>query len=124
MKDPELFDPPIVAMAHSAAIAANSLATIGANLAADHMDRLTSDQWTAEAYAFLLQFSADGKIFQAYQLREAAAGKVPSHPDGDPRAWGAIILAAKRNGVIKALGYARTDHRASHGRQEQQWTRS
>lgn len=114
----DLFSQPEAPRADELRAEARRLAVTGANLAADHADR-THDAWTQQATAFLLQFARQRPEFQASDVREAAEGKVPQAPD--PRAWGAVVLACKRQGWIKPLGYAPTARRTSHGRQEMKW---
>lgn len=97
------------------------LAHAGAQRAADKANRLTNDQWSKEADTFLSVYAKYHPTFQCSQVREAAKGIVPEHPGMDPRAWGSVFIRANRKGLIRALGYAPTNNRTSHGRQEQTW---
>lgn len=101
---------------------AEKLADAGMNLAADHADRLTSGDWTEQALMFMLRHAQGVPNFQCSEVRSAAEGKVPDHPNLDPRAWGAIVKLAFTKGWIRPLGYRPTNNRISHGRQEQTWT--
>ncbi len=87
-------------MSHPAAVA-------GATRAADHADRVHAT-WTDRAYAYLMLWakSHGDKSFLAEEVRlqaELAQGYV-APPDS--RAWGAVFMSAKRNGVLTVAGYA------------------
>ena len=98
------------------------LAEAGAQLAADFAGTLTNTDWQGIAYAFLKGFASTRPRFQCSDLREESKGVVPDHPQLDPRAWGQVVKRAAKNGLIRPLGYARTERRKSHGRAEQTWT--
>lgn len=98
------------------------LARAGANLAADHADRMTPHHelpWSGQAYAFLLYYMTEHERFQGEDVRMAAEGKVPDPPD--KRAWGAVILTALRNGLIVRDGYELTSSLKSHATPRAIW---
>lgn len=100
---------------------AAQLAEAGATLAADHASRLTNTDWHSIAYAFLRDFASTREQFHCSELREGSKGVVPDHPNLDPRAWGAVVKRAAKDGIIVPLGYGRTERKMSHGRAEQTW---
>jgi hypothetical protein len=78
-----------------------------AEIAADH----AGEDWKDRAYSAFLAFAATKKTFITEEAREACdVGEPP-----DRRAWGAIALRAKREGRIKAIGFANAKDRAVHG---------
>lgn len=98
------------------------LADAGGQLACDFAARITNTDWAMIAYSFLRGFAKYRKTFQCSDLREESKGVVPDHPNLDPRAWGLVVKRAAKDGIIKPLGYARTERKVSHGRAEQTWT--
>lgn len=100
---------------------AQRLGVAGGNLASDFADRLTGGEWTTVAYAELLMFMRGRTTFQCSEYREHVKDRVPDHELLDPRAFGTIIRAAQRNGLIRPMGYATTMRRKSHGRAERVW---
>lgn len=102
-------------MTHPAAVA-------GATLAASHADAVTAG-WSDRAMEYLKMYSrAQGsEPFMAEDVRLSAekGAFVPSPPDG--RAWGAVILRAKRLGLIKHAGYAPNKDPGCHGSPKSVW---
>lgn len=84
--------------------AARKRGYIAAQAAADAADR-RDPRWTDQAFQafkdFILLFP--NRQFTTEDVRLAASHRVPPAPDG--RAWGAIALRAKREGIIKMVGY-------------------
>ncbi len=99
------------------------LAEAGAQQAADHADRVSRGEWTAKAYDYLVAFGRSklGAAFMAEDVRAAAeASGFPSPPDG--RAWGSIILRAKREGHLIHRGYAPNKSDTCHGSPKSVWS--
>lgn len=102
---------------------ATAEAVHGAETAAAHADRVHG-VWSDEAYEFLIskrdEFKREDKTFMTEDMRviaERAGMPVPP----DRRAWGAIVLRAKRQGVIHVAGFAPVKDRRSHGGPKYVW---
>lgn len=68
----------------------------------------TDEGWSASARAALLEFLAkQGRApFLAESVRTWAESKGIVRAPTDGRAWGHVMQAAKRNGIVVACGYA------------------
>lgn len=97
------------------------LAIFGAQLAADHADRVTGGNWTADAWDFFIGWAKaqQGKTFQGEEARQAANGLLPEPPE--PRAWGAIVMRAAKAGLIVRVGYAPVKDPRSHHSPKSVW---
>lgn len=98
-----------------------------AQAAADRADEQAQGEgdppWSAEALRFLREWAAGrppGATFLAEEVRHAAAGRVPDPPE--PRAWGAVVLAAARRKLIRRVGYGVAQDPKSHGNPKSVWT--
>lgn len=66
-----------------------------------------SEDWSVRAASLFAEFVSlhPGESFMTEDVREwAEAIGLPKPPDR--RAWGAVAIAAKRNGLVRSLGYA------------------
>jgi hypothetical protein len=95
-------------------------AEAGAAMAADHAERVEPG-WNDAALDLLLKFAVIcGGSFLVEDVRafaeEAGLGDPP-----DPRAWGSVVLCAKRAGLIESLGYASRSRGPSHSCPRNVW---
>lgn len=72
-----------------------------------------NENWSAKAYGFLLVYCGIFKQFLAEEVRNASieAG-IPEPPS--KRAWGAIVLRAKKNGKIRSIGFRSVKNPKAH----------
>lgn len=80
----------------------------GIQRAVDHADRI-EPSWSEQARWFALRFFKECEMspvgVTTEDLREAAiAAGIPAPPDG--RAWGGIVRALARRGLIRRIGFA------------------
>lgn len=77
---------------------------MAAQSCADAADR-RDPHWTASAYAAFVAYAKlhPGKDFTCEDVRNAAAQTVTEPPDC--RAWGAIAIRAKREGIVASNGF-------------------
>lgn len=88
------------------AVCDGQLDLLGEGLKADGMaraDASTDPWWRSCAMTALETEARTGRVFQSYSLVERYG--VPEPPSG-PNAWGALLNAAARAGLIEAVGYA------------------
>jgi hypothetical protein len=85
-----------------------ALGHAAAERAADH----AGEAWKDRAYRAFVAFAASRKTFTTEEARESC-GHVGDPPDR--RAWGAIALRAKRDGKVKAIGFATSKNPRVHG---------
>ena len=104
------------------AVVARNLTQRAIDAAADHADRVASG-WTDKAYGILLAFSsACSHPFAAEDVRrEAAAAGLEEPPD--PRAWGAVLQAASRDGLLVRVGFGESKNKQAHCRPVALWMR-
>jgi hypothetical protein len=76
---------------------------VGIKLSKDNADS-ESDNWSERAYAFLLNYTKSNTEFMAEDVRNASLGIVPEPPSN--RAWGSVFVTAKKNGLLKRIGYS------------------
>ncbi|MFZ6813560.1 hypothetical protein ACO0K3_03765 [Undibacterium sp. Rencai35W] len=92
---------------------------IGAQLAFDHAERVTPG-WGVRAYDALVDVvKQKTEPFTIEQIREAIA-KSGVEPPPDQRAYGAIVMRAKREKVIAKTGDF-APARSSHGSPKPLW---
>jgi hypothetical protein len=108
-------EPPLVARARQRGHRA-------AALAAARADRV-QDEWTVKAIAWTRQF-ADRRRDTPWLMEEARAfaedGGLEAPPD--KRAWGHVVQALKRQGVLRSMGTGAA--RSSHGSPKVRWVRA
>jgi len=69
-------------------------------------------KWGSLAYSFLLQYIKENDKFMAEDVRAASEGIVPEPPS--KRAWGAIFVMAKKNKIIKSIGFGNVKNPKAH----------
>ena len=98
-------------------------AIAGAETAASHADRVLED-WTDRAYQFLIdsrnEYVLRGMTFMTEDIR-IAAEQAGLPPPPDRRAWGAVVLRARKRNVIHVAGFAPVKDRRSHGGPKYVW---
>jgi hypothetical protein len=85
-----------------------------AEVAADN----AGEAWKAEAYAAFRRHAIHNQFFMTEEVRRA--NEDMPHPP-DTRAWGAVALQAKRDGVVVADGWTRANSRSVHGMVVTKW---
>lgn len=86
----------------------------GIERAAKNANRKHGD-WIDKAYAFLISWlykQPSKHKFMLEEVRAAATGFVPEPPDN--RAWGAVSQKAKKDKLIKCVGWGQTSSKKSH----------
>lgn len=68
--------------------------------------------WADKAYQFLLKYIVNNKEFMTEEMRVASEGIVPFPPSA--RAWGAVIIKAKRNKLIQSAGFRAVRNPKAH----------
>jgi hypothetical protein len=90
---------------------AEELRDKGISQAEDHANR-DYFGWSEQAYSFLVTFARMNPVFQAEDVRGAAEGIVPQPPS--ERAWGGVIVRARKEGLIERTGYAPVKNPKAH----------
>lgn len=94
-----------------------TLAQSGAKQAADHADAVHGD-WSERAYQLLKRYP--GRKFMAEEVAKWAYGQgLPKPPTG--RAWGAVINRAKKEKIIRHIGYDRVSNEKAHSTPASVW---
>ena len=76
------------------------------------------ERWTDRAYAMLDAYPT--RTFMTEELREwAELAGLPKPPSN--RAWGAVIIRAKKEGRIRAIGFRNTSNPKSHATPATLW---
>ena len=70
------------------------------------------ENWGEIAYDFLLQYIKRNYAFLTEDIRIASADIVPEPPS--KRAWGAVILKAKKAGLIRKIGFRNVKNPKAH----------
>ena len=99
------------------------LATIGADTAAAHADRVTGGTWSEKAWDFLTHFgqAKRGEPFMTEDVRKWAELRQAVPPAPDNRAWGAIVKSASKAGLIRHVAYAPNKSPNCHGSPKSVW---
>lgn len=90
---------------------ATQLGHAGAQLAADHADKVNND-WQLIAYNSLLAHAKTHEFFTIEQVRLYSA-HVPKPPS--ERAWGQIAIMAHKAGIISRSSIQATTNKTAHG---------
>lgn len=69
-------------------------------------------KWGSLAYSFLLKYIKENKKFMAEDVRLASYSEVPEPPS--QRAWGHIFVTAKKNKMIKPVGFGFVKNPKAH----------
>ena len=83
----------------------------GIERAATHADR-NIPSWTDLAYDFLREYIKTHQTFMAEDVRTHSAGVVPPPPS--ERAWGGVIVRARKAGLISHDGYRKVSNAKAH----------
>lgn len=70
------------------------------------------EKWGEHAYHFLLGYVKTNETFMAEDVRVASEGIVPEPPS--KRAWGAIFVMAKKNELIRSIGFGNVKNPKAH----------
>jgi len=92
-------------------IKGNELRDLGINESFNNAQN-KNESWGASAYSFLLEYIKNHKRFMAEDVRVASEGIVPEPPN--KRAWGAIFVMAKRDNIIKSIGFSNVKNPNAH----------
>lgn len=79
------------------------------------------ENWSGLAYIFLKDYIRTHKEFMAEQVRMASIGRVPDPPS--KRAWGVIIVRAKKQGLIERVGFRNVTNSKAHCTPATVWKR-
>lgn len=93
----------------------------GIKQAVDNAD-LLHENWANTAYQFLINYLNQGYEFMTEDVRVASFGIIPEPPS--KRAWGAIIVKAKKEGLIYRVGYSSVKNPKAHGTPAAVWKKS
>lgn len=77
------------------------------------------ENWSDEAYGFLLAFIKTTPRFMTEQVREASVDVIPQPPSN--RAWGPIIMKASKQGIIYRSGYSQVKNPKAHKANASVW---
>ena len=89
----------------------NELRDLGINQSFENAE-YKCEKWGALAYSFLLHYIKENDTFMAEDVRVASEGVVPEPPS--KRAWGAIFVMAKKNKIIKSIGFSHVKNPKAH----------
>jgi|TARA_B110000908_G_scaffold160153_1_gene203087 hypothetical protein len=70
------------------------------------------DNWGDKAYAILIEYIRYKEYFMTEDIREYYSDRIEEPPSN--RAWGAVVLKAKRNGLIKSNGFSSVKNPKAH----------
>ena len=96
----------------------------GITVAIDHAN-MKHDGWADKAYELLMQFISWHKaafLCETLRLYAETEGLLPAPPSN--RAYGAIILRAKREGAIVHAGYAQVHNPKAHMANASLWIKT
>lgn len=98
------------------------LRDIGMQRAIDHANAVHAN-WAEDAYAFLIVFVASHQSeFLAEDVIGSSVGIVPNPPD--TRAWGSVIVRAKKEGIIRSNGFRAVKNKQAHNRPSTVWVKA
>lgn len=99
---------------------AKELANDGMTRAIEHADQVEPD-WGSRAAAILIDFASVNSEFMAEDVRVYAHKVLGLPQPPDPRAWGAIINSAVRQGIIVRDRYELTKIPPAHATPRPVW---
>lgn len=81
----------------------------------------THAEWSEKAYKVLKDFltMTRGNTFMCEDVREFAINYLPEPPT--KRAWGSIIVRAKKDGIIKHCGFGQVTNPRAHRANASLW---
>lgn len=96
------------------------LRDLGIHRAVTHANK-EYDDWSDKAYTTLKDFLrlANGKPFMCEDVREYASIYLPEPPNN--RAWGSIIVRARKDGIIKHHGFSQVTNPKAHRANASLW---
>ena len=71
-----------------------------------------AENWGEQAYSFLLEYIKTHTEFMAEEVRVASSGIVPEPPS--KRAWGGVIVRARKNNLIESKGFSLVSNPKAH----------
>lgn len=77
-------------------------------------------QWQADALEAVRKFAKARRTFTMNEVREAFP-HLATPPSGEPRAWGAICVQARKHGYIARKGYTEVTNTVSNARPVSLW---
>lgn len=92
----------------------------GIKKAIDSAEEL-NEGWSEMAFNFLRNYIKNNPAFMVENVRKASEGKVPNPPS--ERAWGGIIVRAKKHGLIRRIGYQQVSNPKAHCTPASVWGR-
>lgn len=99
-----------------------ALRDAGIEQAADHANAVHT-KWTDKAFEFLRKYLGyTAGEFQTEDVRIAGLNVLPEPPS--KRAWGAVMIAAVKAGLIKKTGYAPVNNPRAHRTPATVWIRT
>lgn len=90
------------------------------NKAKDHANKVEKD-WADKAYIKLKEYLiiTNGNQFMCEDVREYASKSISEPPS--KRAWGAIIVKAKKEGIIEHCGFSQVSNPTAHRANASLW---
>lgn len=98
----------------------NTLKKQGINKAITSAD-IKNSNWSEIAYSFLKEFIKNNDEFMVEEVRIASKDIVPEPPS--KRAWGSIILKAKKENLVKHIKYNQVQNPSAHMANASVWKR-
>ena len=90
----------------------------GIDQAVNHANQ-KSENWSESAFNFLSKFIKTKRIFMTEDVRMASKDIIPEPPSN--RAWGGIIIRAKKAGLIRHNGYSQVKNPKAHQANASVW---
>lgn len=103
-------------------LSGNDLKELGIYKAVAHADSVYED-WSDNAFKILKEFVRfHDEPFMCEDVRQYANNYLPAPPND--RAWGAIILRGKKDGIIKHYGFGQVRNPRAHRANASLWQRN
>ena len=90
----------------------------GIKLSVDNADK-SIDNWSQKAYKFFIDYIKDKEFFMTEDVRIASEGLLEAPPS--KRAWGAITVRAKKEGIIESVGFSSVKNPKAHSTPATLW---
>lgn len=84
---------------------------VGMQQSLDHANEKI-ESWGDKAFEFLLEYIKSHPNFMTEDMRKASNKTIPIPPS--KRAWGPIIVRARREGLIRHTGYQAVKNKTAH----------
>jgi hypothetical protein len=99
----------------------DQLADVGMRMARDHADQKILD-WSGQCFELMKEYlKINDQPFMAEFFRQWAEGKIPDPPS--KRAYGAVIVRAAKERLIRRTGYAKVSNYKAHSTPAAVWVR-